>query len=86
MMTCKDVTEHASDLLDGKMGHWERIKLRLHLLICTGCARFVAQMRATRDLTRAAAGEPRDPEEGSHIDAILARLHGHDREHGHDHG
>ena len=76
MMTCKHVTERASDLIDGNLGLWETLRIRLHLAICRGCERFIAQMRVTRDLTRAACvAEAADSADDARVDAILSRVH-----------
>jgi len=42
MLSCKEATELASQALDRKLGLGDRLGLRLHLLICSGC-------RAARD-------------------------------------
>jgi len=62
-MRCSDVTRRASDLIDGTIGGREAMRLRLHILFCKSCARFLRQMRQTGALTRAALGrtEPVDP-------------------------
>ncbi|WP_102223555.1 anti-sigma factor family protein [Acidimangrovimonas sediminis] len=75
MMTCKEVTERASALIDGEVGLWERLQIQLHLAICKGCARFVSQMRVTRMLTETAL-PPLLPDstESARIDAILTEL------------
>lgn len=37
MLTCKEATELASQGLDRNLGVGERLTLRLHLMICSGC-------------------------------------------------
>lgn len=46
MFDCKDVTERASDYLDDALSRRERAGLRLHLLVCEYCRRYMRQMRA----------------------------------------
>ena len=78
MITCKDVSERASDLIDGKLGPWQTLQMRLHLAMCRGCERFVDQMRTTRDLTESTpVSDSAAPEGGddAEIDTILSRLH-----------
>jgi hypothetical protein len=41
---CKDIGYLASDYLAGDMTLPERLKLRLHISICTNCQRFMRQM------------------------------------------
>jgi anti-sigma factor RsiW len=78
MITCKDVSERASDLIDGELNPWQTIQMRLHLAMCRGCERFVGQMRTTRDLTESTSASGSAAPEGgddAEIDTILSRLH-----------
>jgi len=43
-LTCKEATHLVSEGLDRDLGAWERVRLRLHLLICDGCTNFSKQM------------------------------------------
>lgn len=77
MLSCKDVAERASALIDGELGLFERLHVRLHLAMCKGCSAFIDQLKTTNDLTQSAA-RPDDPPDGdvdSHISAIFAQLH-----------
>ena len=74
MLTCRDLSHQADAFLDGELGPWQRLRIRLHLAMCNGCARFMGQMRATRSLVLAEA-EVADPKEVARIDDILAALH-----------
>lgn len=75
MLSCKEVAERASALIDGELGMLDLLQMRLHLAMCKGCGSFIRQMRVTRDLIEGAV-ETEDPasdatERG--IAAILAR-------------
>jgi predicted anti-sigma-YlaC factor YlaD len=72
MFRCSEVVERASLLIDGELGFWPRLNIRLHLAICRGCRAFVEQMRITHELT-AMAGATLDPEPSEEITAALAR-------------
>ena len=49
MLSCKDVTQRAGDWTDGQL-HWrERLAVRLHLLLCVLCRRFLRQYRLAAD-------------------------------------
>ena len=48
--SCKEVSHLVSQGLDRRLGFGERLRLRLHLAICDGCANFKRQM----DFLRAA--------------------------------
>ncbi len=64
MFSCKDVTDHASDHLEGVLPWRAALQLRVHLLICDHCRRLLRQMRAVGGALSlmgfgAAAGNPR---------------------------
>ena len=48
--SCKEVSHLVSQGLDRRLGFGERLRLRVHLAICDGCANFKRQM----DFLRAA--------------------------------
>jgi len=77
MLSCKEVADRASDLIDGDLGLFDLLQLRLHLAMCKGCDAFVRQMRTTRDLTRAAVDVDKTStdEVDGRISAILSELH-----------
>ena len=50
MLTCREVTERSSALIDGELGHWARIRVILHLAICRPCRNFIAGMRRLRSV------------------------------------
>lgn len=52
MMSCREVTERASDVVDGALSPVERLKLRLHLMICEGCRAYIDQMRGLKTMLR----------------------------------
>lgn len=77
MLSCKDVSQRASALIDHELPFWELLQMRLHLAMCRGCQAFVRQMRITRDLTAVAPAE--DTGDAAAMDAILARLQDENR-------
>ena len=40
MLSCKEVSRLVSQGLDRRLGFVERVRLRVHLLICDGCTNF----------------------------------------------
>ena len=46
MMSCRELTELSSDYLEGRLSTSARLRVRLHLLMCNACRRYVAQLRA----------------------------------------
>lgn len=48
MLSCKDVTYLASDYLDKNIGGTLPWKIRLHLVACRCCRRFVKHLKLTQ--------------------------------------
>lgn len=64
MLTCRDVAHrHASDFIDGQLSWRARLGVRLHLLLCDNCNRFIAQLRKVRVLllNKSQSEAPLDP-------------------------
>lgn len=57
MLSCKESTYLMSAAQDRPLGFRERLALKLHLMICSGCANYDRQM----DFLRAACGRLRAP-------------------------
>ena len=72
MFRCSEVAERASRHIDGELGFWPLMNLKLHLAMCRGCRAFIEQMRITRDLT-AMAGASENSVPGKEIQAALAQ-------------
>jgi anti-sigma factor RsiW len=47
MLSCREVTDKASDYLDAALPPGQRMALRLHLSVCRHCRRYLRQLRAT---------------------------------------
>ncbi len=45
MLTCKEASRAISQVQDGNVPLWLRLRIRLHLLWCDACKRFERQMR-----------------------------------------
>ena len=48
MLSCKEVTRLLSQAQDRPLALGERVKLRLHLVVCTACTRFERQLAFMR--------------------------------------
>lgn len=44
MLNCREITERASDFLDGALPWHVRVQVRLHLMMCRFCREYVRQM------------------------------------------
>lgn len=52
MLSCREVTERASDAVDGTLPFLARLELGLHLMICEGCRAYIDQMRGLKTMLR----------------------------------
>ena len=75
MLSCKEVSHLVSQSLDRKPPFWQRIQVRLHLLMCRLCSRFRRQTLFLRDAGRRLAVEETDdtlsPEARERIKQLL---------------
>nr|WP_283949715.1 zf-HC2 domain-containing protein [Limobrevibacterium gyesilva] len=51
-MTCRDVTELATDYMEGHLSPGARLRVRLHLFLCSMCRAYIDQLQKTRRLLR----------------------------------
>lgn len=52
MMNCRQATELMSQQMDRPLTTKERLALRFHLMMCSGCRNFDQQMHDLRKITR----------------------------------
>jgi len=52
MLTCKEASRLVSESLDRSLDLRERLSLKVHLMMCTGCTQFNRQMAHLRKLTK----------------------------------
>ena len=82
MLSCKDATRLLSEAMDHSLPLGKRVGVRLHLLLCTFCARYQRQLlllretarrlAATDDACGSLAGEPLSEEAKERIRISLA--------------
>jgi anti-sigma factor RsiW len=77
MLSCREVTERASDAVDGTLPFLARLELRLHLMICEGCRAYIDQMRGLKTMLR--HRPPRRSTAGAEA-AVMSALRGSDEE------
>ncbi|HXF97979.1 MAG TPA: zf-HC2 domain-containing protein [Gaiellaceae bacterium] len=71
-LTCRELVEFASDYLEQALPARERVRCEQHLVLCTGCARYLDQMRAVVRLAGTLAAEDELGEAGR--ERLLAAL------------
>ena len=52
MLHCDKVSKHISDSMDKKLTLWQRAGVRIHLMMCSHCARFSRQLQRVRQMSR----------------------------------
>ena len=52
MATCREVSALVSRAMDTRLSVAERLRVRLHLYICTACERFARQIQVLRATSR----------------------------------
>ncbi|RFC36909.1 MAG: hypothetical protein DID90_2727553570 [Candidatus Nitrotoga sp. LAW] len=57
MMNCRDATRLISEAQEQPLSIAERVSLKLHVIICSGCQNFNDQLGTLRLMTRAYAKE-----------------------------
>ena len=72
MLNCHKVTDMGSDLLEGRSRWAERAAVRLHLMLCDGCRRYLRQLRLTSATIRRV--RPRQP--NVNADKVLQAIDG----------
>lgn len=50
--TCKEIHRLTSEGMDRPLSFAERVRMRLHLLVCTACRNFTGQMQVIRRAMR----------------------------------
>lgn len=46
MLKCREVVNNADQLLDGAVSRRQRLAIKMHLLMCRHCRRYVRQFQA----------------------------------------
>lgn len=59
MLSCREISERGSELLEGRASWRVWAAARLHLMMCRHCYRYLQQLRLTRAvLRRVPTGKP----------------------------
>lgn len=62
---CRDITRLLSESMDQPMSRSARLSVRLHLLICAGCAAYKGQLKQIRQALRRSADTTQGESTGS---------------------
>lgn len=47
ILNCRQITEHSSDYIDNNLNWWQTLQMKLHLMMCYLCRRYIKQFRFT---------------------------------------
>jgi len=71
------VAERANDFIDGELGFWSAMQVRMHLLACGICSRAVKQMRTVIGLVEHYGDTPQaDEPKQELLDAFRTKIDG----------
>ena len=71
MLNFRQMSEKASDIIDGQTTMNDRLSAHMHLLLCTSCRRYYRQLRLTITLLR--RSHPSSPP--ADVGAVIEALH-----------
>ena len=52
MLHCDKVSKYVSDSMDRELSFWQKIGVRMHLFMCSHCARVTKQLQLIRRMSR----------------------------------
>jgi len=73
MLSCKELTEIATDYLEQDLPWGERLRVQIHLWMCKHCQRYVDQMRMVITLLQRLPKEPVPPDLLEQLPVFSAR-------------
>ena len=62
MLSCRELSETATDYLEGKLTLRQRASVKFHLLMCKHCRAYIDQLAKTVSLLKTARIDPSDAE------------------------
>ena len=71
MLKCSEISHLASDFLDNNLDWKTYLSVKMHILICVHCRRFVRHLRTSIRMIRDLERETASVEEIKHIVAVL---------------
>ena len=75
MLSCREMAEQASDLIEGRAPWRVRASARLHLFLCRYCSRYFHQLRLTMGSVRGM--KPAEP--AVDVEKVISAIERHHR-------
>ncbi|WP_305965448.1 zf-HC2 domain-containing protein [Marinobacter salsuginis] len=60
MLMCRDLAVIASDYIDGQLPAFQKMSVKMHLLMCRDCRTFIGNLRASTELMVASSAGKTD--------------------------
>lgn len=73
VLSCREVAKSASDYLDANISWRRRLQIRLHLVMCGHCRRYVDQLARSIAALRGLKEATMEPETAEQVIAALRR-------------
>ncbi len=70
MLSCKQVATLASEYIDGNTDTRLNWKIRMHLMMCSHCRRFIRHLKITNTVARSVLAETQDKD----VDEVLKKI------------
>lgn len=83
MLSCKQISEMSDEFLDGGLGFYQRLKIRIHLAMCRNCSRYIRQSKLLVGTVRQLCGSASSSQVNKIMHAIKTETTTHENE-GHD--
>lgn len=47
MLSCKHIVDLGTDYLEQELSFWKKVEMKMHLMICGRCRRYIKQLKQT---------------------------------------
>lgn len=73
MLKCREIVDNADQLLNGDLNRRQRLAIKMHLLMCRHCRRYVRQLRALLRAIPFMHGKASEAE----VSRVIEHIHSH---------
>lgn len=77
MLKCREIVDNADQLLDGDNSRRQRLAIKIHLLMCRHCRRYVRQLQALLRAIPFMHSQASDAE----VFQVMEHIHSHQAKH-----
>ncbi|MBO9493112.1 zf-HC2 domain-containing protein [Thalassotalea sp. G20_0] len=73
MLKCRDIEQMAGQLQDDELNWRQRLSMRMHLIMCHHCRRFLKQFAVIKKLAEHSVSEPASDDE---VKSVMDKING----------